>query len=548
MKTKFLFLILAPILIFACQEGVEPVIMPGFSEIVVSEIGVSTAKIAGSINDSGNQDVSDHGFVYAENNPSPTITDFKVSKGAIDRVTPTPIDFSETISNLKINSEYHIRAYAQVGEVTVYGESVKFKTLNIIQPGIKTVTATAITHNTASMQGAIESKGTYDISEYGIVLSSSNSNPTVNDTKLSKTGNISSFPSSFSLDATNLQANTTYNYRAYVISNGVTTYGSVLTFKTLAISPASVITDGSSNITFNSATLSGKISSLGTLGVSEYGFVYSVTNQNPSISDTKVIKSGTIGALPFAYSVGISNLTANTIYYFRAYVINNGVAVYGSTLNFKTSQIVNPVVSTLAATSITYNSATMRGNVVSGGSFPITEHGICYSASNNTPVTTDSKLVAGGNVTSFPKEMNLPAGNLSANTTYYFRAYVVSNGITIYGSVLNFKTSPIIAPTVSTQTATKAANSANVTLYGTVNTQGAPEVSEYGFVWSDQTNNPNITHNKIKVGNGIGSAPFRFTTVVRNFTSGRTNYYRAYVIAGGVTYYGNVLEYFSGKD
>jgi hypothetical protein len=652
MRPKLIILYTIFLIASSCQEKPEPILMPKFSEILVSNISVNSALIQGSINDSGNQDISDHGFVYAENNATPTLTDSKISKGAINRVTPTPIEFSETITNLKVNTEYHIRAYAQVGETTIYGEAAKFKTLNIIQPGIKTnaatnisfntaklsatieslgtnpisefgvvlsstnsnptttdtklskvgnvtsvpftqvfdatsllpntqynfrayvisngvttygsvltfktldilqpsiktVSATAITHNSAKLQGSLESKGSFDISEYGIVLSSTNTNPTVNDTKLSKTGNITNFPSSYTLDATNLVANTTYNFRAYVISNGVTTYGSVLTFKTLAISPASVTTDGSSDITFNSATLSGKIIATGTLGVSEYGFVYSLTNQNPTINDTKAIKSGAIGTLPFAYSVGITNLTANSTYYFRAYAINNGVAVYGNSLNFRTAQVVNPTVNTLAATNISFNTATLRGNVVSAGSFPISEFGICYSATNSNPTTNDIKWIGGTSISSFPREYSFSAQNLNSNTTYYFRAYVVSNGQTFYGSVLNFKTLQITAPTLSTQPLSKNSSTLRITLFGTILTQGNPAISEYGFCWAEGNNNPNINNSKTKVGSNIGSVPFRFSADIGVLTANRTHYYRSYCIAGGVVYYGNVLEYQAGKD
>ena len=95
-----------------------------------------------------------------------------------------------------------------------------------------------------------------------------------------------------------------------------------------------------------------------------------------------------------------------------------------------------PVISTLAATNITNNSATLGGNITNTGTPAYTSKGICYSTSQN-PTTSDLTVpVSGGGTGSFTGT----ATGLSVNTTYYARAYVSGSQGTIYGNLISFTT------------------------------------------------------------------------------------------------------------
>jgi len=53
---------------------------------------------------------------------------------------------------------------------------------------LKTQAVLLVFTSTAKLQGIIETKGTFDVSEYGIYRSASNNLPTISDSKSSKVG------------------------------------------------------------------------------------------------------------------------------------------------------------------------------------------------------------------------------------------------------------------------------------------------------------------------------------------------------------------------
>ena len=99
---------------------------------------------------------------------------------------------------------------------------------------------------------------------------------------------------------------------------------------------ATVVTDTASDITFCSASLAGKVVASGKTetGITECGFVCG-TSDSPMIDGNQVQKV-TAGSGTDGFTASLSDLTPNTMYYARAYVIQNGTAVYGKTVHFTT--------------------------------------------------------------------------------------------------------------------------------------------------------------------------------------------------------------------
>ncbi|GGD49635.1 hypothetical protein GCM10011514_12250 [Emticicia aquatilis] len=547
MKNNIKIFVCLVLLAIGCKKPEVEVTPPTLDVVTISEVSTATARLSTNITDSGNQNISDYGFVYSETNASPTLSDTKTSHGAIDPVTPTPIAFTDVIQNLKPNTTYNVRAYTSISSGPVFSNAITFKTSDIIQPKIRTDAATSITINSAKMQGTLEAKGTFDITEYGIVWSSTNASPTTSDSKVAKTGNVTSFPSSFTFEITNLAVNTNYNYRAYVISNGVTTYANSLNFRTLAITQPTITTDIASNISINSAKLQGTVTGKGTFDITEYGICWSSTNTNPTTADAKAAKTGNITTFPSAYTVDATNLAVNTTYNYRAYVISNGVTTYGNTLTFKTLNVTLPSVKTDAVLLVFINSAKLQGIVETKGSYDINEYGICWSSRNSVPTTADSKASKTNNLVVFPTIFSEDANNLTANTTYYFRAFVVSNGVTTYGSVLTFKTNPVVLPTLSTDGQT-VVNDLVRNLNGTLLTKGSYDITEYGMCWSFANSTPTTADSKGSKTGNPASFPARFTIEANGLQGSRTYYYRSYVISNGVTTYGSVLNFNTGKN
>lgn len=98
-----------------------------------------------------------------------------------------------------------------------------------------------------------------------------------------------------------------------------------------------VSTIEATNITENTATLSGEISNDFDSGVTESGFVYS-TQPNPIIGGENVENVQTVPNVPFgSFDVEISNLNHATIYYYRAYATNENGTGYGAENIFSTN-------------------------------------------------------------------------------------------------------------------------------------------------------------------------------------------------------------------
>jgi hypothetical protein len=138
-------------------------------------------------------------------------------------------------------------------------------------------------------------------------------------------------------------------------------------------------------------------------------------------------------------SVLISGLEPNTVYYARAFAQNIVGVSYGESLSFATLPVSAPTINTSQASNITLNSVQIGGSILSDGGSGITEKGICYSTTSNTPTIANSKVTASGNDASFTVTLS----GLENTTTYYARAYATNNLGTSYGNMVTFTTASV---------------------------------------------------------------------------------------------------------
>ena len=105
--------------------------------------------------------------------------------------------------------------------------------------------------------------------------------------------------------------------------------------------------------------------------------------------------------------------------------------------------LVLPTIKTNAVIGITSNSATFGGAISNANGNKIMEKGIVYSTSPN-PKLNSSKIMIGNGTSTFDTISELGyqyAHLLNSNTTYYVRAYVVTeNNISAYGDEVSFTT------------------------------------------------------------------------------------------------------------
>lgn len=140
------------------------------------------------------------------------------------------------------------------------------------------------------------------------------------------------------VELTGLSENTTYGYY-YEFVNGFNSMRSeVKTFKTESmpvpppeITLPTVITSAVTDITTNSATCGGEITSDGGAEVTERGICWS-TNENPTLSDAHI----TVDSALLMFTITMADLEENTTYHVRAFATNAAGTGYGEDKVFTT--------------------------------------------------------------------------------------------------------------------------------------------------------------------------------------------------------------------
>jgi hypothetical protein len=182
-----------------------------------------------------------------------------------------------------------------------------------------------------------------------------------------------------------------------------------------------VITNSPSNITSNSATFSGNLTSLGTASSANVSFEWGLTSEYGA-NTTVQVKTGT-----GLFTANISGLSANTSYHYRAKAEGDGT-IYGSDQRFTTS--ISDTIPPAAVDDLTVDYATrnsLRLVWTPPGDDNVTgtaaQYDIRYSTSS---IDNENDWNAAANVTGEPSPLiagssqNMTVIGLTAGTTYYF--------------------------------------------------------------------------------------------------------------------------------
>jgi hypothetical protein len=442
---------------------------------------------------------------------STSINPILANSNAIDAGTSG--NYTISISGATGGTKYYVRSFIINNLGTVYSRQVSFTTL----PIVPTVTTAAISNKTgisATSGGAVTSNGGAAITAQGVCWSTT-ATPTIADAKTTN-GTVSPFTSSI----TGLANATTYYVRAYATNSVGTSYGSEISFTTLAVEPT-VTTTAISNTTANSATSGGTVTATGGAAITAQGVCWSITTA-PTIANSKTT-NGT--ATPFTSS--ITGLTNATTYYVRAYATNSVGTAYGNEISF-TTLAVAPTVTTTAISSIAGTTASSGGTVTNTGGDAITAQGVCWSTTT-APTTANSKTT-NGTATPFTSSIT----GLTSGTTYFVRAYATNSVGTSYGNEISFTT--LAAPTVTT-TAITSITGTTANSGGTVTATGGAAITAQGVCWSTTTA-PTTANSKTT--NGTTSP---FTSSITGLIEGTTYYVRAYATNSIGTSYGNEISF-----
>lgn len=308
----------------------------------------------------------------------------------------------------------------------------------------------------------------------------------------------------------------------------------------------------SHTVASNSATLTGQVTADGGAAITSYGFYYgSTTNISATApaeivldNDAHVVNVGVNIAAGVNYTASLNNLSGQTAYLYFSYAINGQGVSYGEVKYFyidSGSGANSPTVVTVDADASSY-SATLYGDISYDGNHAIVEYGFEYG----TDTSCSSRLLVGTNNIG-EDEFDGYLGGLSANTTYYYRAYARnSSSANCYGSVRSFKTSYndgyngnyyYDRPAVTTRTPSLQAD--RVILNGNVDSRGGSRITSYGFYWGTSSD----PETRVEVGTDNISSNQAFSYSLSYLNQGQTYYVKAYARNSYGTAYGSVVRF-----
>jgi len=392
---------------------------PTVTTAEIINVTTTTATSGGNVTAQGTSPVTARGVCWGTS-ANPSVANSHTTNGNGTG------NFTSDITGLTASTAYYVRAYASNATGTSYGNQVQFTTNSDQVPVVTTSNITNITTTTATSGGNVSSQGTSPVTARGVCWSTS-ANPTITGSYTTNGSGLGNFTS----DLTGLTPATLYFVRAYATNTAGTAYGNQVQFTSDAGSMPTVTTATMTDITATTATGGGNVTAQGTTAVTARGVCWS-TSTNPTIAGSHTTNGTGTGI----FTSNLTNLTANTVYYVRAYATNTAGTAYGNEIQFTTNTGSMPTVTTATITDITTTTATGGGNVTAQGTTAVTARGVCWSTTQN-PTNTNSHTANGSGTGSFISNLT----GLSPTTTYYVRAYATNTAGTAYGNQVNFTTS-----------------------------------------------------------------------------------------------------------
>jgi len=195
-----------------------------------------------------------------------------------------------------------------------------------------------------------------------------------------------------------------------------------------------------------------------------------------------------------------------------------------------------PIISlTTKVYSITKTTATSGGNVTSDGGATLTLRGVCWSTKVNPTVALSTKTIDGTGTGVFSSSLT----GLSADSTYYVRAYATNSAGTVYGSSITFTTiTNHVVPTLTTVATTNVATT-TATSGGNVTADGGTIITARGVCWSTKLNPTIVLNTKTTNGTGTGI----FSSSLTGLNADSTYYVRAYATNSTGTSYGSSVTF-----
>ena len=190
-------------------------------ELDMDSIFINQAKVVSEVKGINQTLLSQHGHLWSASNSEPTIQ----SKDGIDYLGGKDIDgnFQTIILGLKKNTNYYVRAFAEIDDQVIYGTSTKFTTNRI---HVFTDSISYFSADTARLYGRfsafLEASENIEeevrIDQSGFCWSTTDASPTLENGQSIISG-IDTKDTLFTAKIQDIKDSTTYYFRSYVIAN-----------------------------------------------------------------------------------------------------------------------------------------------------------------------------------------------------------------------------------------------------------------------------------------------------------------------------------------
>ena len=443
-----------------------------------TDITKTTATLNGQITKE-EQAITEIGFVWSATNKEPMLSDNVITCASITQ------NFSATLTDLAEGRTVYYRPYAKYGDTQTYGEVKNFKTQQseveqtVDEEGRYFVQdfedQTQYPENSSAVDAEyyVAGQGTWIYTKAGLSTNPSYTNGSTANLRMPKTGSYVITPLFNSGVKKVTWIQTRKEVTAYTSTDGgsswtsatITSDGNMRTVEVNSLTvnriklandagsdadiddltvyaqafgtPATVATGDVEGITKSQAMVYGQIVDAGDQQISEVGFFWSTSNENPSQADNSIViddfKEGQteISAL-------ITGLRAEQKVYYRAYALSNAGYAFGETKNFTTSEATAAVVATSDVTK-TGKKYRLGGIVTDDGGLELVEVGIIYGITPGLATNPEAQTISMAR----PSYKFSTTVALDEATTYYVVAYATTAKGTSYGEEKQFTTEDI---------------------------------------------------------------------------------------------------------